>query len=60
MNPADWLNELNSFYQKAQRVLTVSYRPSEKEFWAMAKTTGLGMALIGLIGFIITLVFTFI
>ena len=57
MNP---LNELNSFYQRAQRVLTVSYRPSEKEFWAMAKTTALGMVLIGFVGFIITLVFTFI
>jgi len=52
--------ELESFYQRSLRVLRVSYRPTEREFWSMAKTTALGMVLIGLVGFAITLAFSFI
>ena len=38
----------------------VSAKPREKEFWMMAKTTGLGMLLIGLLGFVITILFKFL
>ena len=60
MNPLGILNDVNAFIQRSQRVFTVSYRPTDKEFWAMARTTGLGIVLVGLIGFVITLVFSLI
>jgi protein transport protein SEC61 subunit gamma-like protein len=50
---------MESFLQRAIRVLRVSYRPKSDEFWMIAKITGLGMLLIGLVGFAITVIFTF-
>lgn len=38
------------------RVLTVTKKPNQKEFKTIVKVSGLGIAAIGLIGFIITLV----
>ncbi|MEM3030643.1 MAG: protein translocase SEC61 complex subunit gamma [Candidatus Micrarchaeia archaeon] len=58
--PSKTKGELESFYQRSMRVLRVSYRPTEREFWSMVKTTALGMALIGIVGFAITLVFSYI
>ena len=39
------------------RVLKISKKPDKEEFMAAAKITGIGMLLIGMIGFIIFLVF---
>lgn len=50
---------MESFIQRSLRVLRVSYRPKSDEFWMIAKITGLGMLLVGLVGFIITVIFTF-
>lgn len=44
--------------QRALRVLNVLYRPRRKEFEMIVKVTGLGVIIIGLIGFIITIIFT--
>ncbi len=49
-----------AFYNRSMRVITIAHRPKNEEYWTMAKTAGLGMALIGLIGFAITFVFSFI
>lgn len=54
------IESIQSFYNKSMRVLIVSHRPRNDEYWMMAKTAGLGMALVGLIGFLITFVFSFI
>jgi len=51
---------LNRFIQRAMRVLRVSYKPTTKEFQLTAKITTLGMILIGLVGFLITVVFMFV
>ncbi|MBI5159033.1 protein translocase SEC61 complex subunit gamma [Candidatus Micrarchaeota archaeon] len=51
---------IQAFYNRSVRVLTIAHRPRNDEYWTMAKTAGLGMALIGLIGFFITFVFGFI
>jgi protein transport protein SEC61 subunit gamma and related proteins len=51
---------MESFIQRSMRVLRVSYRPKSEEFWLIAKITGLGMILIGLIGFIITIILTYV
>lgn len=54
------IQEINSFIRRSVRVLKVSYRPRREEFWMIAKVTGLGMVLIGLAGFLITVIFTFV
>jgi len=50
--------KLNDFFESTKRVLTVAKKPSMEEFKVMAKVTGLGILLIGIIGFIVSLIFT--
>lgn len=47
-----------SLIGRSVRVLNVCHRPRSDEYWTMAKTAGLGVVLIGLAGFVITLVFS--
>jgi protein translocase SEC61 complex gamma subunit len=49
--------KINEFIQKALRVLRVSYRPTQQEFYTTLKVTALGMVLIGVVGYIITFIF---
>ena len=46
------------FVEQSKRVISITYKPRDMEFRQMAFTTALGMLLLGLIGFIITLVAT--
>ena len=48
------------FISRSVRVMRVSYRPTQEEFNMTSKITGLGMVLIGIIGYIITIIFSFI
>jgi protein transport protein SEC61 subunit gamma-like protein len=57
MNPLDKINE---YIQKAMRVLRVSYKPTSDEFYTTLKITGLGMILIGIIGYVIAIIFGFL
>ncbi len=54
------LEQIQDFARRALRVLRVSYHPTNEEFNTTAKITGLGMVLVGMIGYIMTVVFTFI
>ncbi|VVC04927.1 Uncharacterised protein [Candidatus Burarchaeum australiense] len=54
------LDKLKSFISRSRRVLNVSHRPRTQEYWMMAKTVSVGMVLIGLAGFVITIVFSFV
>ena len=51
--------DLNSFLSSSKRIFTVSKKPSMTEYQTMAKVTGLGIVLIGVIGFFIMLIFKF-
>jgi protein transport protein SEC61 subunit gamma-like protein len=51
------IDKVRDFVQHALRVLNISYHPTQEEFNTTAKITGLGMVLIGVIGYLITLVF---
>jgi protein transport protein SEC61 subunit gamma-like protein len=51
------LPNFNEFIQKSLRVLRVSYRPTHDEFYETIKVTGLGMILIGFVGFVIAFIF---
>lgn len=46
---------LGEFIQSSTRIFTVSRKPGAKEFEVMAKVTGLGIVLIGVIGFFVKL-----
>jgi len=51
------VDQIREFIRHSMRVLNVSYHPTNEEFNMTAKITGLGMVLIGVIGYVITLVF---
>ena len=46
---------LRTFIQECFRVLRVTKKPDKVEFSTIVKMSGLGMAIIGLIGFIISM-----
>lgn len=48
--------KLKRFSKECLRVLRVTKKPDKEEFTTIAKVTGLGMLIIGLIGFIIYLI----
>ncbi|AIS32620.1 MULTISPECIES: protein translocase SEC61 complex subunit gamma [Methanobacterium] len=45
-----------NFIKQCQRVLKVSRKPDREEYINVAKVTGIGIILIGVIGFIISIV----
>jgi protein transport protein SEC61 subunit gamma-like protein len=47
---------LRKFFYECKRVLRVARKPDKEEYLDIAKVTGLGILLIGLIGFVITMV----
>ncbi|MGM5480869.1 MAG: protein translocase SEC61 complex subunit gamma [Nanobdellota archaeon] len=52
--------KLKSFYKECVRVFKVTKKPSQDEYKAILKVSGLGILLIGLIGFLIHLIDHFI
>lgn len=51
---------LRNFMTKSRRVVLVSTKPDPEEFRISAKITGLGMLLVGVIGFAIFMIFALI
>ena len=47
---------LRKFLYECRRVLKVARKPDKDEYWTVAKVTGLGVLVIGAIGFVIMLV----
>jgi protein transport protein SEC61 subunit gamma and related proteins len=47
--------ELGKFWKEAVRVLRITRKPNKEEYLTTLKITSIGMALIGLVGFIIFL-----
>lgn len=45
------------FVSQSQRVLSVATRPRRKEFEKIAKVTGAGIIIIGVIGIVLSIVF---
>lgn len=46
---------INSFLKQCERVLRVSKKPDADEYKTVAKVTGVGIIIIGVIGFIVSL-----
>ena len=51
---------LKSFINECARVLKVTKKPTKDEYKAIVKVSGLGILIIGLLGFVIQLVSIFI
>ncbi|MBI2583468.1 MAG: protein translocase SEC61 complex subunit gamma [Candidatus Aenigmarchaeota archaeon] len=52
------LLKLREFIQKSRRVMLVASKPDPEEFKLSAKITGIGIVIIGVIGFALFLLFT--
>ena len=50
------LTKIKGFLKENYRVLKVTKKPSNEEFKTIVKVSGLGMILIGVIGFIIVMI----
>jgi len=53
------LERINNFIQKCRRVLLVASKPDPEEFKLSAKITGLGIVIVGAIGFALFMLFTY-
>ena len=51
-----WHGKLIAFFRECKRVLTITKKPTSEEFKATVKVSALGMAVIGLMGFIIQMI----
>ncbi len=47
-------------FREYKRVLKITKKPDAEEFKMIVKVTGLGMTIIGFVGFLISLIFRFI
>lgn len=50
------MSKFSRFISSSKRILSIAKKPTKKEFWQMAKIIGLGIILIGVIGYIIKLI----
>ncbi len=55
MNFNSYWVRLKSFVGECSRVLKVTRKPDMLEFKTIVKVSGLGMAIIGIIGFVVTM-----
>ncbi|KUO40132.1 MAG: preprotein translocase subunit SecE [Candidatus Hadarchaeum yellowstonense] len=51
---------MRKFLHEAKRVLAVARKPDQEEYLQVAKVAGLGILLIGFVGFVIMLISYFI
>lgn len=49
-------NRLKRFIKETVRVLRVTKKPNKQEYWTTVKVTGIGIGIIGALGFIIFLI----
>ncbi|HIJ99012.1 TPA: protein translocase SEC61 complex subunit gamma [archaeon] len=50
-----WQYKIKAFIQESVRVLKVTKKPDAIEFKTVVKVSGLGILIIGLIGFVVTM-----
>ena len=55
VNTTSWKYKIKSFIQESIRVLKVTKKPDATEFKTVVKVSGLGILIIGLIGFVVTM-----
>ncbi len=50
------MTKIKEFITECGRVLRVARKPSKHEFWTIAKVSGIGIMIIGLLGFLLHLI----
>lgn len=50
------IQKIKRFLKETQRILRITKKPDKKEFGTSLKVTGLGAAIIGVIGFLIFII----
>ena len=55
-NTGSWKYRIRSFLQEMFRVLRVTKKPDRTEFFTIVKVSGLGILIIGLIGFVVQMI----
>ena len=55
-----WAHRISKFLSDSKRILRLARKPTKKEYLMIAKITGLGMIIIGLIGMTIKLIAMYI
>jgi len=60
MKISELIVKLKTFILECKRVFLVTKKPTKQEFTSIAKVTGIGILLIGLIGFIIFMIWQII
>ncbi len=53
-------HRISEFFRKYIRVLKLARRPTKQEFWKISAVAAIGILLIGIIGFIIYLLFRYL
>ncbi|MBD3262843.1 protein translocase SEC61 complex subunit gamma [Candidatus Woesearchaeota archaeon] len=56
IKPSEWPNKISLKLKEYRRVLKITKKPSSEEFKAIVKASGLGIIIIGFIGFIIHMI----
>ena len=56
MSIAGMKQQLDEFIKQSERVLNVTHKPGNEEFRMIATSTAIGMAVVGLTGFAITMI----
>ena len=56
MNVKSWPPRIKAYTLECWRVLRITQKPSNTEFKTIVKVSGLGMLIVGFIGFIITMI----
>jgi protein transport protein SEC61 subunit gamma-like protein len=56
MDIASWPGKIKVYITECRRVLKITKKPDNAEFKVIVKVSGLGMLVVGLIGFLITLI----
>jgi len=55
-NSGSWKYKLKSFISECIRVLKITKKPDSMEFKTIVKVSGLGILVIGLIGFVVQMI----
>jgi protein transport protein SEC61 subunit gamma-like protein len=51
-----WKTKIKAYLRECWRVLRITKKPSNVEFQTIVKVSGLGIAIIGVIGFLISMI----
>jgi protein transport protein SEC61 subunit gamma-like protein len=57
---AQIIEPVQNFIKQSERVINVTHKPRGAEFWQIAYITAIGMAVIGVIGFAISMTSDFL